>query len=37
MEAVNRFCTRAVWLHQGVVKMDGDTKTVVNQYLVETA
>ena len=37
MEAVNRFCTRAVRLHQGVVKMDGDTKTVVNQYLVETA
>lgn len=37
MDSVNRFCTRAVWLHQGSIKMDGDTKTVVNQYLVETA
>lgn len=37
MEAVERFCTRAVWLHNGVIKMDGDTKTVVGKYLEETA
>lgn len=37
MGAVERFCTRAVWLHQGKIKMDGDTKTVVKEYLKETA
>ena len=37
MDAVKRFCTRAVWLHDGVIKMDGDTDTVVDQYIKETA
>lgn len=37
MDSVERFCTRAVWLHQGSIKMDGETKTVVKQYLEETA
>ncbi len=37
MESVERFCTRAVWLHQGSIKMDGETKTVIKQYLEETA
>lgn len=37
MGAVERFCTRAVWLHQGSIKLDGDTKTVVEAYLKETA
>lgn len=37
MDSVQRFCTRAVWLHQGSIKMDGETKTVVKQYLEETA
>ena len=37
MDSVKRFCTRAVWLHQGSIKMDGDTETVVQKYLEETA
>lgn len=37
MDTVNRFCTRAVWLHQGKIKMDGDAKTVTKAYLEETA
>ena len=37
MGAVERFCTRAIWLHQGHVKMDGEVKTVLEQYLEETA
>lgn len=37
MDSVERFCTRAVWLHQGNIKMDGDTKTVIAKYLEETA
>ena len=37
MGAVKRFCTRAVWLHQGEIKMDGDTKTVIDEYVKTTA
>ena len=37
MESVKRFCTRAIWLHQGHVKMDGEVEEVIKQYLIETA
>ena len=37
MESVKRFCTRAIWLHQGHVKMDGEVEEVIEQYLIETA
>ncbi len=37
MDSVERFCTRAVWLHKGSIKMDGETKDVVQKYLEETA
>lgn len=37
MDSVKRFCTRAVWLHKGEIKMDGDTETVIQKYLEETA
>ena len=37
MESVKRFCTRAVWLHQGSIKLDGEIEEVVNKYLEETA
>lgn len=37
MDSVKRFCTRAVWLHQGKIKMDGDTDEVVQEYIKETA
>lgn len=36
MGAVERFCTRAVWLHQGNIKMDGEVKPVLETYLKET-
>lgn len=37
MDTVTRFCTRAVWLHQGKIKMDGDVESVTKVYLEETA
>jgi ABC-type polysaccharide/polyol phosphate transport system ATPase subunit len=37
MESVKRFCTRAVWLHKGSIKMDGNTEEVVAKYIEETA
>ena len=37
MESVKRFCTRAVWLHEGKIKLDGDVDTVIKQYFEETA
>ena len=37
MDTVNRFCTRAVWLHQGEIKMDGAAEEVTKAYLEETA
>lgn len=37
MHSILRFCTRAVWLHEGKIKMDGDTNTVVEEYVKETA
>ncbi|MCR5145939.1 MAG: ABC transporter ATP-binding protein [Clostridia bacterium] len=37
MGAIERFCTRAVWLHHGKIRMDGNTEEVVNAYIKETA
>ena len=36
MESVEKLCDRAVWLYQGEVKMDGDSKKVVDEYLKVT-
>ena len=36
MESVKELCTRAVWLHQGVIKMDGKSEDVVKEYIEET-
>lgn len=36
MGAVKRFCTRAVWLHQGKIKMDGTTDAVIEEYVKTT-
>ena len=36
LSSVKRFCTRAVWLHNGSIKMDGDIDTVVKEYINET-
>ena len=30
-------CDRAIWLHQGNIKMDGETNKVIDEYLKETA
>ena len=37
MHSVKEFCTRAVWLHEGEIRMDGDTESVVEEYLKVTA
>lgn len=36
MNTVKEFCSRAVWLDQGVVKMDANPDAVIEQYLKET-
>ena len=36
MHSVKEFCTRAVWLHEGRIKMDGEPEQVTEQYLKET-
>lgn len=36
MGSVRRFCTRAIWLHQGEIKLDGDTNQVIEEYIKET-
>lgn len=36
MGSVKRFCTRAVWLHEGKIKMDGDIDKVIESYVNET-
>lgn len=36
MGSVKRFCTRAVWLHKGQIKMDGKTNEVIDAYVNET-
>lgn len=37
MDSVRRFCTRAVWLHEGSIKLDGEIEEVVSRYIKETA
>lgn len=36
LSSVKRFCTRAVWLHQGLIRKDGDIKEVIEEYVKET-
>lgn len=36
MNIVNEFCDRAVWLSNGVIKMDGNSAEVTAEYLKET-
>lgn len=33
LQAVNNLCTNAIWLDKGMVKTQGDAKSVVNTYL----
>ena len=37
MDSVRQLCDRTIWLHQGVIKMDGSTNEVVDEYIKETA
>jgi ABC-type polysaccharide/polyol phosphate transport system ATPase subunit len=36
MGIVKSFCSRAVWLSNGVVKMDATPDEVIDEYLKET-
>lgn len=36
LQSVGQLCGRTVWLHKGVIKMDGDTKEVLEKYVEET-
>ena len=36
MGTVKRFCTRAVWLHDGVIQKDGDIDEVIDAYIKAT-
>ena len=33
LDVVKKLCTRAVWLYNGEIKMDGDTEQVVDEYV----
>ncbi len=35
LDAVNNICNRAIWLDHGIIKEDGKSKKVVNDYLKE--
>lgn len=35
--SAKELCDRAVWLHQGVIRMDGNTNEVIDEYVKETA
>lgn len=37
MDAVRKVASRAVWLNHGMLKADGDTETVIQQYLASIA
>ena len=36
LSTVKDFCNRAVWLNNGVIRMDGDPGPVIDEYLKET-
>ena len=37
MGDVKKLCNRTIWIYEGKVKMDGDTKKVCDEYLKTTA
>ncbi len=37
MNSVKKLCDRAIWLYQGKIKMDGNTKEVVDEYIKATS
>ena len=36
MQSVKKLCDRAIWLSNGKIKLDGDTNTVVDEYVKAT-
>jgi teichoic acid transport system ATP-binding protein len=36
MKSILDTCTRVIWIEKGVLKMDGDPKTVVDAYNLHT-
>ena len=36
LDTVENLCNRAVWLHNGKIKIDGEPKIVISEYLKET-
>ena len=37
MNSIEQLCSRAVWLYNGKIRMDGSTKDVIKEYIKETA
>ena len=37
LDSAKELCDRAVWLSNGVLKLDGKTNEVIEQYIKETA
>ena len=33
LDSIKKLCTRAVWIKNGRIEMDGDPKTVIEKYL----
>ena len=33
LAAIEKLCKRAIWIHEGTVKLDGDSKKVIEEYL----
>ena len=36
LDSAKELCDRAIWIHKGKVKMDGDTSEVIKEYIKET-
>lgn len=35
--SARELCDRAIWLHKGHIRLDGETNKVIDEYLKETA
>ena len=33
LDSIRKYCNKAIWLHDGKIKMQGDTSSVIEQYL----
>ena len=37
MGTIKRLCDRAIWLKDGLIRMDGNTEEVVDEYIKENS